>query len=56
MSLAPFNPVTPYGVSQVRAEGDLLKLPMQHFSPVLFCSATAYGISPCLRCGIVLYV
>jgi nucleoside-diphosphate-sugar epimerase len=51
---APFNPVTPYGASKVLAEQELLELATDEFSPVLLRSATAYGVSPRLRCDIVL--
>src|SRR5260370_10156859 len=51
---APFNPVTPYGISKVRAEQELIALATDQFSPVLLRSATAYGVSPRLRCDIVL--
>jgi nucleoside-diphosphate-sugar epimerase len=51
---AAFNPVTPYGKSKVAAEGRLLELADADFSPVLLRSATAYGVSPRLRCDIVL--
>src|SRR5260370_7086497 len=43
---APFNPVTPYGVSKGRAEQDLIALPTDAFSPVLCLNPTAYGTSP----------
>lgn len=51
---APFNPVAPYGVSKVQAERELLALATDNFSPVLLRSATAYGLSPQLRCDVVL--
>jgi nucleoside-diphosphate-sugar epimerase len=51
---AAFNPVTPYGVSKVKAEKELTELATADFSPVLLRSATAYGVSPRLRCDIVL--
>ncbi len=51
---AAFNPVTAYGISKVRAEQQLLELATDDFTPVLLRSATAYGVSPRLRCDIVL--
>ena len=48
------NPVTPYGVSKVKAEKDITKLADKSFSPVFLRSATAYGLSPMLRFDIVL--
>lgn len=49
-----FNPVTPYGISKVRSEQDLLKLADDDFSPVFTRSATAYGVSCRLRFDLVL--
>lgn len=48
------SPVTPYGISKLRAENDLLKLADAKFSPVFLRSATAYGLSPMLRFDLVL--
>jgi nucleoside-diphosphate-sugar epimerase len=48
------NPVTPYGISKMRVEKDLLKLADAKFSPTLLRSATAYGLSPMLRFDLVL--
>ena len=49
--LAPF---TPYAVSKVRVESDLLELADDSFTTVSLRNATAFGFSPRLRADIVL--
>jgi nucleoside-diphosphate-sugar epimerase len=48
------NPVTPYGISKVKAEKEISMLADSNFSPTFLRSATAYGLSPMLRFDVVL--
>jgi nucleoside-diphosphate-sugar epimerase len=50
---APFNPVTPYGVSKVEVEAALSKMADDDFSPTFLRASTAYGVSPRLRFDLV---
>lgn len=51
---SPLRPVTPYGESKVRVEAGLSGLDTADFVVVSLRNATAYGVSPRLRCDVVL--
>lgn len=50
---APFNPVTPYGISKVRVEHALSEMADESFSPTYARASTAYGVSPRIRFDLV---
>lgn len=47
------NPITSYARTKVLAEKELSQLADDNFHPVLMRNATAYGVSPMLRLGLV---
>jgi nucleoside-diphosphate-sugar epimerase len=51
---APFNPVTPYGLSKVRVEAALSAMADADFSPTYLRASTAYGVSPLIRFDLVI--
>lgn len=50
---SPLAPVTAYAVSKTNSEKALSKMADDNFSPIYLRPGTAYGISPMLRCDLV---
>jgi len=50
---SPLAPVTAYAVSKVNSEKALSEMADENFSPVFLRPGTAYGVSPMLRCDLV---
>jgi nucleoside-diphosphate-sugar epimerase len=48
------RPLTPYAISKVQLEVELLQLADERFTPVMMRNATAYGVSPRLRLDLAL--
>lgn len=48
------RPITPYGFSKAHVEQELASLASNSFSTVSLRNATAYGVSPRLRCDVVI--
>ncbi len=50
---SPLAPVTAYAISKVNSEKVLSEMADDNFSPVFLRPGTAYGVSPLLRCDLV---
>ncbi|MDO8435800.1 MAG: NAD(P)-dependent oxidoreductase [bacterium] len=53
MENSPLAPITAYAISKTDSERELTKMADDNFSPVFLRPGTAYGVSPMLRCDLV---